>query len=207
MDIDSKRRGIFRLLVLAPLLSLSACATTKPVGEWRNENFAGRIDNFLVIGVTSRHELRYAFEQKFAESLAAIGASGTESFRLIPSTRRLTREDVEAAIRERDFAGVLVTRLVGAESKEVYKLPSDYDYERGYFGYYDHAWQETNDGYYAQYRTLTLQTNLYEVASGDLVWSMKSEVVDASQPHEVVDDQIELTIKTLARRGLIATRE
>ena len=205
MDINWIRRSVLHLLLPGALLALAACATTKPVGEWQNENFVGRIDSFLVIGVTSRHELRYAFEQKFTESLAAIGASGTESFRLIPSTRRLTREDVEAAVRERDFTGVLVTRLVGAESKEVYKLPSEYDYERGYFGYYDHAWQETNDGYYAQYRILTLQTNLYDVASGELVWSMKSEVVDASQPRDVVDDQIELTIKTLARRGLIAT--
>lgn len=205
MEIYSNRRSVFRILLLGALLALSACATTKPVGEWRNENFSGRIDNFLVIGVTSRHELRYAFEQKFAESLATVGASGTASFRLIPSTRRLTREDVEAAIRERDFTGVLVTRLVGAKTKETYKLPSEYDHERGYFGYYDHAWQETNDGYYAQYRILTLQTNLYDVASGELVWSMKSEVVDASQPRDVVDDQIELTIKTLARRGLIAS--
>lgn len=88
----------------------------------------------------------------------------------------------------------------------IYKLPSNYDYERGYSGYYDHARQETTGGYCAQYRVLTLQTNLYGVASGKLIWSMKSEVVDASQPRDVVDDQIELTIETLARRGSISAR-
>ncbi len=205
MEIYSNRRGVFYLPLLGALLALSACTTTRPIGEWRNDDFIGRVDNILVIGVTTRHELRYVFENQFVEALAAVGATGASSYRLIPSTRQLAREDVEATIREHGFGGVLVTRLVGTESKEVYKLPSDYDYERGYFGYYDHAWQETNDGYYAQYRTLTLQTNLYDLASGDLVWSMKSEVVDASQPRDVVDDQIELTIKTLSRRDLIAT--
>ncbi len=202
-----KRRAHLTLLSLfLAVATLPSCSTTKPVGEWRSDRFSGRLDNILVIGVTTRHELRYVFENGFVEALAAAGVKGAPGYKLITSTRQLSREEVEKAIRGHEFDGVLITRLVGSRQKDVYQLPADYDYERGYFGYYDHALQETNEGYYAQYRILTLQTNLYDVASEALVWSMKSETMDASKPRDIIEDQIDLTIKTLLRHGLIGTK-
>jgi hypothetical protein len=63
--------------------------------------------------------------------------------------------------------------------------------------------QLANDGYTEQYRTVVLETNLYDIASRELVWSMQSKTMDASRPRTVIEDQIKLTISTLAKRGLI----
>ncbi len=62
---------------------------------------------------------------------------------------------------------------------------------------------QANDGYTEQYRTVVLETNLYDIASRELVWSMQSKTMDASRPRHVIEDQIKLTISTLAKRGLI----
>ena len=182
---------------------LAACATTKPIGEWRDDGFSGKLNNIMVIGVTSRSTRRRVFEDRFVEGLAANGTKALPSYTLLESSLELTRDIVERAIEGQDLGGVLVTRLVGIKEEETYRLPANYDDDRGYIGYYNHAWKETSGGYYAQHKIFTLETNLYDVASGKLVWSMQSESMDAAQPRELIEDQIMLTIKTLTSRGLI----
>jgi len=184
-------------------LVITACANTKPVGEWSNEQFTGKLNNILIIGVTSRSDRRRVFEDKFVEELAALKVNATPSYKLIDSSLYLSRAVVENAIKGQGIGAVLVTRLAGIKDKEVYRQPDNQDENLSYFNYYDKSFHQANDGYYEQYRTVVLETNLYDAASGELVWSMQSETMDASQPRHVIEDQIKLTINTLAKRGLI----
>ena len=101
------------------------------------------------------------------------------------------------------MGAVLVTRLAGITEKEVYRQPDNQDENMTYFTYYDKAFQQSNDGYYDQYKVVTLETRLYDTQSGELVWSMQSETMDVSRSRQVVEDQIELTISILDKRGLI----
>ena len=193
-----------RLLATTSLtILLAACATAKPIGEWRDENFSRKLDNILVIGVTARSTRRRVFEDSYVEGLAAIGTRAVPSYTLLESSLELTRDIVERAIKGQDLGGVLVTRLVGIREEQTYSLPAHYDDDRGYLGYYEHAWRETSGGYYAQHKIFTLETTLYDVASGELVWSMQSQSMDASQPRELIQDQIRLAIDTLSGHGLI----
>jgi hypothetical protein len=189
-------------LTLAALI-LAACANTGPIGEWRDETFSGKLNNILIIGVTSRTDRRRKFENKFVEQLATLKVNATPSHELITSSLYLSRKVVENAIKGQNIAAVLVTRLVGIKEKEVYRQPDNQDENLSYFKYYDNAFHQTNDGYYEQYRVVTLETNLYDTQSGELVWSMQSETMDSSRPARVIEDQIKLTISTLARQGLI----
>ncbi|MCP4472397.1 MAG: hypothetical protein GY815_17265 [Gammaproteobacteria bacterium] len=182
---------------------ITACANTRPVGEWSNESFSGKLNNILIIGITSRSTRRRVFEDKFVEGLTALKVNATPSYKLIESSLYLSRAVVENAIKGQDIGAVLVTRLAGIKGKEVYRHPDNQDENLSYFSYYDKALQQSNDGYYDQYRILTLETNLYDTKSGELVWSMQSETIDASQPRDVIEDQIELTIYKLAKRELI----
>lgn len=194
-----------RLITAALIaLALGACASTKPIGEWRNEGYSGQFDRLLVIGVTTRSTRRRVFEDRLVDALAARGVEGIASYTLITSSVNLDRNQVRDAVRGRNIGAVLVTRLAGVDSEQVYRLPSDYDYYRDFNGYYDHVLQETNTGYYARYRVLTLETNLWNAATGELVWQLQSQAIDASQPRHVIEDQIELTIDSLVKRGLIA---
>ncbi|MDH3631072.1 MAG: YpiF family protein [Gammaproteobacteria bacterium] len=185
------------------VLVIAGCANTKPIGEWSNKSFSGNLNNILIIGVTSRSDRRQVFEAKFVEGLAALKVKATPSYELIESSLYLSRAVVENAIKGQDIEAVLVTRIAGVKEKEVYRAPDNQDENLSYFSYYDKSFHQANDGYTAQYRTVALETNLYDTESGDLVWSMQSETMDASQPRQVIEDQIELTINTLAKRGLI----
>ena len=185
------------------VLVISACANTRPIGEWHKEGFSDKLNNILIIGVTSRSTRRRVFEDKFVEGLTVLKVNATPSYELLTSSLHLSRAVVENAIKGQDIGAVLVTRLAGVKEKEVYRPPDDQEENLSYFSYYDNSLKQVNQGYYAQYRTIVLETNLYDTQSGELVWSMQSETMDASQPRHVIEDQIKLTIGRLAARGLI----
>jgi hypothetical protein len=108
-------------------LVIAACANTKPVGEWSNEQFTGKLNNILIIGVTSRSDRRRVFEDKFVEGLAALKVNATPSYKLMDSSLHLTRQVVENAIKGQDVGAVLVTRLAGIKEKDVYRAPDNQD--------------------------------------------------------------------------------
>jgi hypothetical protein len=190
------------LVLIASLLA--ACTAAKPIGEWRDESYTGQVEHILIIGVTARNERRRAFETQFVEALAARGVSATPSYRLITSSVNLTRESVEQAIQGANISGVLVTRLAGVKQAEMIRQPSAYDGDDDYFTHYNLKSRETTQAYYDEHRVLTLETNLYDAVSGNLVWRMESEAIDAARPRDVIAAQVELTVKTLSKRGLIA---
>ena len=185
------------------LFMLAGCATTEPLGEWRQPGFNEKIDNILVIGVTSRSTRRRVYEDKFVEALGAAGVDASPSYRLITSTLKLSRESVEAAIQGQNIGGVLVTHLVGVDEKQVYQMPDGDEEARNYFSYRDRAWEQVESGYHRQYRRFTLETNLYQTTTGELVWSMQSVVMDASRPRHVIEEQIRLAVESMLRQGVI----
>lgn len=196
--------SVIRIFALAAVaLALAACASTRPVHEWRNEAFAGSVDKILVIAAIKRSTQRRVFEDEFVGALSARGVTAVAGYTLITSSADLTREQVENAIRGQDIDAVLVTRLLGVEDVEVYEPPMRLDHRRSYYGYYSHAMTEIGPGYYRRYRVLTLETNLYDTASGELVWSMQSETVEPSTPRPVIEEQIKLTIDKLHAQGIL----
>ena len=192
----------FIALVFTALV-IAACAGTKPLGEWRKEGYSGALNNILIIGVTSRSERRRVFEDKFVEGLAALNVNATPSYELLESSLFLSRAVVENAIKGQNIGAVLVTRLAGVKEQEVYRPADNKDENLSYFRFNDKSFQQTDIGSYEQYRVLTLETNLYDTQSAELVWSMQSETMDATQTRKVIGEQIKLTIDTLAKRGLI----
>lgn len=200
-----KRKNLLQTPGLALIASmLTACAAAKPVGEWRDESYSGRIDHILIIGVTARNERRRAFETSFVDALTARGIAAKPSYRLLTSSLNLTRESVEQAIQGENIGGVLITRLAGVRQAEVISQPSGYDGNDDYFTHYNLKAGETTQAYYDEHRVLTLETSLYDAVTGVLVWKMQSEAIDASRPRDVIEAQVELTISTLLKRGLIA---
>ena len=191
---------------LTMALALASCAAAKPIGEWRNSSYDGSVDHILVIGVTARSERRQSFESQFVEALKARGVEATASYRALGWSLDLTRESVEQAIRDTNIAAVMVTRLAGVRQSDVFRLPANYEDDRDYISYYDHALRQTTPAYYEDYRVLTLETSLYDVESGELVWRMHSEAIDASRPKEVIAAQIDLTIRTLVKRKLLVPK-
>jgi len=202
-----KSRASFRTtcLLLTGLI-LGACASTRPVMEWRDEGFSGQLNHILVIAAADQATKRHAIEDDYVKALTGVPVTAVPSYTLMDSDIELSRETVEAAIEGQGFDGVLVTRLLGVEEIEEYQPPVTYDHYRSYHRYYQRSLDYSSPGYYRKYKIVKLETNLYDTATQELIWSMQSETIDPSAPQDVIEAQIILTIERLAQGGLVAAK-
>jgi hypothetical protein len=171
------------------------------------KDFGDKFNNLLIIGATSNADRRGMFENKFVEALTNENIVAIPSYKLIFDIRELSRKVVSSAIVGKDFDGVLVTRLVNMTQEEIYIRPTERDENLNYFTYTDNALRASEPGYSAEFNVLTLETNVYDIFSGLLVWSLRTRApASDNPPSEAIHAQIKLTIDTLRSRGLIEPR-
>ncbi len=199
-----------RALALLAAALLVACATKTEVAlEWRNPDFgSGGFSNFFVIGVGEDHTARRVFEDHFVELLRARGVAAEPSYRPLPATTKLSEQNLTRALRGGRHDAVLITRLLGEEkSTEVvpartYTVPRGHG--GGYYGYYGRSYDVVHEPGYTVQRTLVrLETNLYDVASQELVWSGQSETRDPRSVADGIDSMTAAVAARLSEQGLI----
>ena len=191
------------LMPIAIAILISACATTRAVTEWQDDTYTGSLDSLLVIAAVEDGARRRNVEDAYVEEFGVVGIAAAPAYALMGGDSSLSRETVEAAIEGRDIDAVLVTRLLGVEELEQYQPPTQFEHYRSYHRYYSHSLRYSSPGYYRKYKLLSLETTLYDSATGKLVWSMQSESIDPQAPQDLIDAQIELTVERLGSRGLL----
>ena len=200
-------------IALLCLAALGACnkgpKTTVPLA-WKNPSYEGAgFKKLFVIGVAEDDASRRLFEDTFAKAIASEGAAAQASWGHLPKPERLTEEEIRNAIDGGDFDGVLITRLLGVNQSEEYVPPSTYSvpstyYGYGYYGYYGASYEVVQQpGYYKTNTTFRLETNLYSVATGELVWSGQSDTVNPDSLKEVIDSMTLAVAKKLKSEKLI----
>ena len=212
------------LIAFAATLMLTACAI-KPLAEWHDSEFAGRVDNILVIGVSDQAVVRRQFEDTFVNELALLGISAKPSYRVLTDEQISSKNALDLAIEAQSMDAVLVSRIVGVEEIETYTpptytrspptyahkplthpyKPSNFDrYYRNYHSYFTHAARVATPGYWDKYEVLKLETNLYDSTSQQLIWSIQSESFDPGSATQMIDDQISVALESLRKTGLIS---
>ena len=201
-----------RLLLAFAMTALLAACAARPLAEWRDSQFSGTVDNILIIGVSDQPVLRRLFEDTFVKELAALDVSAKSSYQVLTDEQISSKDALDTAIRSQSMDAVLVTRVIGVEEIDTYTpptysytyTPSTFDrHYRDYHSYFNHAVQVTTPGYWDKYKVLKLESNLYDSASQQLIWSIQSESFDPRSAAQLIDDQITLAIKSLRNTGLI----
>ncbi|MGB5705069.1 MAG: hypothetical protein WBM48_19760 [Polyangiales bacterium] len=194
------------------LSTLGACqktVTTIPL-SWRNPTYGdGGFQKLFVIGVGKDESARRRFEDTFAKAIALEGAAAQASWGQLPKSEQLTEAEIRGAVEGGNFDGVLITRLLGVNQNKEYVPPSTHTvptsyYGRGYYGYYGTSYAVVHDpGYYKTNTTFRVETNLYSVATGDLVWSGQSETLNPESLNDVIDSMTTAVAKKLKAEKLI----
>jgi len=208
--IDVRLSKLF--IALIALSALAGCSTNKtsiPL-SWRNPDYKNvGFEKLFVIGVGKDDGARRLFEDTFAKALANQGTAAQASWGLLPQSEQLTEEQVRGAIEGGDFDGVLVTRVLGVDRSEEYVPPSTHTvpttyHAYGYYGYYGSSYTVVHEpGYYKTNTTFRLETNLYSVASGGLVWSGQSDTINPESLTDVIDSMTAAVAKKLKEEKLI----
>ena len=192
-------------LTLALALLTAACATVK-MDSWMDPAFKDRpMGKTMVMGVTDSEGLRGQYEDLFVSALEQAGADAVASRTEFPSETKLTKQQLRAELEEAGVDSLLVTRVIDEKEKMQYHAPVVYpDPYYSYFGYYSYSFDYVRSpGYVTTYIEIHLETNLYDVETGKLVWSGRKEITDERSDKTNMKKVIEATIRDLQKNGLL----
>lgn len=184
-------------------VALNGCVKKPTVKEISlDENYDGKqYGRILVIGAAEKITFRNLFEGELVNQLRKKGVDAVPSYEILPYNYMLTREAVISAVEKYDIDSVLITSLVERDKKTIYYSLQGTNPYTYYNGLYDAI---RRPGKTASYDVdiLYLKTNLYDVQTEKLVWSMISES-EFKYAIESFNLAINLIINQLRKDGLI----
>jgi len=208
-----------KILLISTVFLLFSCANTKISQSWVEPDNKKSYNDLLIIGIGESEQNRRAYERHFVEALREVGTEAEASYKLIKSSEKIERNTVVKAIEGMEIDGVIITHMTAVEEETVYRPGMGYSgagyggygyggygggYGGGMYGYYPHVNSYVHSpGYYTTHETYTLETNLYDVKTEELVWSARSRTFSPESVDEVITDLTKLLINDLKDKNLI----
>ena len=186
-----KRLSLFSVLVF--ILLITSCAPVQEsTGVWVNkEKIQGKsFHNIFIVVVSGNLEARGVLETDLANIATAKGLKAIKSIDVMPPNLKdnitPTKEEIIKKVKENNCDAVFVASLLKKEEDvrytpgtTAYSVMPYYSWSGNFFGYYSH-WYPTvnNPGYYSKEKSYFMQSNLYDVASEEIMWSVQSKIFD-----------------------------
>lgn len=201
-------RMIIRAMTGLGSLVLVGCATTTLVSTWEDPAYTQKIDKILVLGMSKNEGIRTKYEHTLASAINAQGAQAEPAAAYLPSNVEPTREGVQAAIAGKGFDTVLVTRVISSTTEERYVPGTPYiapaPYYQGFYDYYLQTFPIVySPGYVVNDKVVNLETNVYDIESGKLVWAVVSESFNPENLDKEIDALSELIVSQLKEDGML----
>jgi len=191
---------------------LTGCGDTSVTGVWKKSDFVGQpFQAILVVGLTKDESNQNIWEDIMADQLKQNGVNATTSTKCFPGDNDITKGEILDYVKDKGMDAVLVTRLVDTKQEKGYYPPTG-SYYGGYYGgprnryynnfgtYYDTVY---TPGYTTTYTTVVLETNLYDTASQELVWSMSSDTFDPASANRLAQSVSKKVVQALQKDNLI----
>lgn len=203
--------------ILAVIVSimLSSCANTKFTKQWIDEDFNEQpYDDILVLVVADKMGNRQDAENYIVQKLGEAGVDAMQSYDILPKTEAIDREAVGKAIEGLQLDAVIVMFATGVTEDE-YFIPSrrfgvysGYGYGDAHYGsfynYYPHAVNYVYiPGYDNTHFVVALETSLFDLKTGKLVWSGQSNTFAPDSVDDVIHNITMLTINELEKKKII----
>lgn len=201
------------VLLTASVFLLFSCSSTKISQSWMDPDHKKSYSDLLIIGISESEGNRRAYESHFVEALRSRGSEAEASYKLIKTNQKIDRNSVAKAINGMGIDGVIVTHMVAVDEETIYRPAMNYVttyggvHYSGLYSYYPHVNTYVHrPGYYTTHETYTIETNLYDVESEELVWSARSRTFSPESVNEVIVDLTKLLIKDLSDKNLIINK-
>lgn len=195
-----KRNSLLSLIAFAFIFA--ACSPAKKsTGVWVNkEKLQGKtFNNFFIIVMTADIQAKVQLEKDLEAVVVSRGHKAVKSIDVMPQSldtpRMPTKAEIVSKVKASGCNAVFIASLLSkdeavrftAESTSynvtapyyAYSIYPTYAYTGNYAGYYDNAYQTVyRPSYFTQEKTYFIQSNLFDVATEEIMWSAQSEVFD-----------------------------
>jgi hypothetical protein len=192
---------------------LCSCASASLVDTWRNPEIRhARLQKVLVVSITKNESRRRVFEDMLVSELSARGINAVSGYTQIGAGERASWNVLEKAMNKVNAQGVLTVQTIKVEQQTTIQPGAvgtypGYWYPQAYPGWnlpgYYGSMAGYGPAYVSTYDIATMQVNLFDAASGRLIWAA---TVESSEPENITSVGRELArivVKSLSRHGLI----
>jgi len=195
--------GVIAATLSFVCLALVACASTELTSSWTSPDYNGpALKKLLVMGVSNQPSLRRTFEDGLVEELKGAGVDAVASYNFIPEGGQAEESRVSQAVKDASADGVLITRLVRVDVKVI--PTSAPRMGIGYYGGYAMAYGSVYDSTMADRAdTIVLETTLYGVDPGHLLWSGTTQTFDPKSIKQEMPGFAKIIIGALQTHKLV----
>jgi hypothetical protein len=206
-----------KLLPAIGLIFLFACTSSRVTHSWKSDFPAKNYKKILVIAMGGETDMatRQKMEDHLIGDLKEHGYNAASSLTEYgPKVfRQMSEEAVLDKIQHSGFDAVITIVLLDKE-KERYYVPG-HAYYTPYVGYYRHFWGYYNTiynriygpGYYVTNTRYFWESNLFEVASKELIYSVQTESFDPATSETLAHEYGKLIVKDMVKKQVLNKKE
>lgn len=204
---------ITAVVLFIAIALLEGCSSSVLVDVWKDATFKeAPLGKIFVIGLRKDRVQRRIWEDAFVIELGKEGVNATASYHLFPEFLPDTNQVIQV-IQDKGYDGVLITRLLYAETQTQYV--QGYDTQEPVYRY--NKFRNRYDTYYR-----TVQHPGYEESvvidrrsidvwvirdEERLIWSATSKTPERSTIEAVQEEVANLVIPELSKNAIIKTRK
>jgi hypothetical protein len=199
------------------LLSAACSPNTYITHAWKNPDQGNQKNHVFVAAISEDRAAKATVENQLVYVLKDIGVDATSSlsiFRPDQIKKDLDDDQRELMLEQIRAKGcdAIMTIALLEETSETRYIPGNTDYVpairynfyNGFYTYYNHYYPViTSPGYYTQDKTYFLETNFYDAATKDLLWSAQTETYNPNNIDTFAEELSSVLIARLKREGLI----
>jgi hypothetical protein len=199
---------------LCVVFAVTVAAAEKPTftSTWKASGAQARYAGKKVVGliVSNDLNLRMSAEEALARQLTANGVQGIAAYRTIPGEEIKDKDRAKAWFERTGVDAVVMMRLVNLTKEKrptVIAWQSDPLYS-SMWSYYPYVWGATIDlSGGGTDVTVTVETVIFDVAKGKLLWAGTSATVNPDTAQTLVASLVDGMVDQMRKDGFIAKKK
>jgi len=212
-------RKFCHLFLFLSVFAMSCSSSTKMTGSWMNKEAVSankEYKQFFVSAFVDNIQVRQGIEATLANEVQSRGKMAVKSIDHYPPSFSNTktppsREELLSIIRATGSDGI-ITVVVKEKDSETRYVPGttsfapypSYGYYGSYYGYYGYnSIAFSTPGYYTTEKYYFLETNVYDAATEQILWSGQSQTLNPGSLESFERDYIVALVSQMKKDGLI----
>jgi hypothetical protein len=211
---------ITTLLSLITIVILSGCQSTQFTATWTTDNHEARqFNKLLIVGMSRSIPARTTVEDEVVYYMRVKQLRAVAGSDVLPVDRSQVpkeKEAMQAFLKKNGIDGILTVSLLDVKKETKYVQGSNYyaptAFYGGYYGsfynYYPSMYSNVyQPGYYANSQVVYLETNLFDVETGDLIWSAQSDTQDKTEIDDLANSYARGLVTHVVKRKILKPQE
>jgi hypothetical protein len=190
---------------------MAACSSSRVTHSWKSEFPAKNYNKILVIAISGGTDMftRQRMEDHLTGDLKKQGYNAASSLREYgpKAFRQLNEEAVPDKLQNSGFDAVITIVLLDKQ-KERYYVPGRLNYYHHFWGYYTTIYDRVYaQGYYVTNTKYFWESNLFDVSSKELIYSVQTESFDPASSESLAHEYGKLIVKDMIKNQVLSKKE